>query len=349
LEAESVTKLTTVNLKTPYLILIGDMGDETYAKTGFGIVQWRPDLVAGQLRFPGSRLDLGVPDMSIAEAVAAGVKSLVIGVAPIGGVVPDTWWSIIEEAARAGLDIVCGLHFKLADYPAVVAAAASSGARLIDVRNPPKNLPVGTGIKRTGYRVLMVGTDCAIGKKYTALALNQAMQAAGMNSTFRATGQTGIMLAGEGVPIDAVVADFISGAAELISPDNEADHWDVIEGQGSLFHPGYSGVSLGLLHGSQPDAFVVCHDAIRKAVSGWEHYPLPSIRDAIDQHVLLGSRTNPDIRCVGISVNTSKLAPEERLDYLEKLSQETGLPCVDPILDGCGAIAGHIRQLYPEK
>jgi uncharacterized NAD-dependent epimerase/dehydratase family protein len=193
----------------------------------------------------------------------------------------------------------------------------------------------------------MVGTDCAIGKKYTALALDKAMRAAGMDSTFRATGQTGIMLAGEGLAIDAVVADFISGAAELISPDNDEDHWDVIEGQGSLFHPGYAGVSLGLLHGSQPDGFIVCHDATRSVISGWEHYALPTIREAIDQHVLMGQRTNPDIRCVGISVNTSKLPGGERENYLATLSEETGLPCIDPLIDGCGAIVEHIRQEFP--
>ena len=343
-----MTIITRVQLAPPYLILIGDVSDPTYAKTGFGIVHWRPDLVAGQLRFAGCEIDMGVPDMSVPEAVKAGAKSLVIGVAPIGGVVPDDWWASIEEAARAGLDIVCGLHFRLADYPAVVAAAEASGARLIDVRTPPKKIPVGTGIKRSGKRVLMVGTDCAIGKKYTALALDKAMREAGMNSTFRATGQTGIMLAGEGIPIDAVVADFISGAAEQLSPDNDDNHWDLIEGQGSLFHPGYSGVSLGLLHGSQPDAFVVCHDATRTAVSGWEHYPLPSIRHAIDQHILLGSRTNPDIRCAGISVNTSRLAAEKRKSYLAELRAETGLPCVDPVIDGCGAIVEYIRQILPE-
>ena len=343
-----MTKLTTVQLNAPYLILIGDLTDPTYAKTGFGIVHWRPDLVSGQLRFEGCKIDMGIPDMSIPEAVEAGVKSLLIGVAPVGGVVPDKWWTTIEEAARAGLDIICGLHFKLADFPAVAAAAEASGARLIDVRSPPAKLPVGNGIKRSGKRVLMVGTDCAIGKKYSALALDQAMRDAGMNSTFRATGQTGIMLAGEGIPIDAVVADFISGAAELISPDNDDDHWDVIEGQGSLFHPGYSGVSLGLLHGSQPDAFLLCHDASRTVVSGWEHYTLPSIREAIDQHVLMGSRTNPDIRCIGISVNTSSLPADERMDYLARLSEEFKLPCVDPLIDGCGPIVAYIKQLYPE-
>jgi len=337
-------RVTQVELKTPYLVLIGAEDDPTYAKTGLGIAQWRRQLVAGQMRFPGCSVDLGVPDMTVEEAFAAGVGSLVIGVAPVGGFIPDSWWSAIEQAARAGLDVVCGLHVKLADNPALVAAAKASGARLVDVRVPPKNLPVGTGVKRSGKRVLTVGTDCAIGKKYSALALDQAMRAAGLNSTFRATGQTGIMIAGEGMPIDAVVADFISGAAECLSPDNEPDHWDVIEGQGSLFHPGYSGVSLGLLHGSQPDAFVVCHDATRTQVSGWEHYPLPSVAECIELHILAGRRTNPGIRCVGVSVNTSGLPITARQGWLANLSLETGLPCVDPLIEGCGAIVDYINR-----
>ncbi|NNK51396.1 MAG: DUF1611 domain-containing protein [Xanthomonadales bacterium] len=333
-----------VDLKPPYLILIGEEDDATYAKTGLGIVQWRPGQVAGQLRFPGCRVDLGVPDMTIDEAVQSGVGSLLIGVAPVGGTVPQQWWTLMENAASAGLDIVSGLHLKLADNPAVVAAARQSGARLIDVRTPPAGLPVGTGIKRIGNRVLTVGSDCAIGKKYTALALHEAMCNAGINATFRATGQTGIMIAGEGIPIDAVVADFIAGAAEVLSPDNDAGHWDVIEGQGSLFHPGYAGVSLGLLHGSQPDAFVVCHDATRTSVSGWEHYELPSVEECIEQHLSLGRRTNPEIRCVGISVNTAELPADQRSAYLSELSANTGLPCVDPLIDGCGAIVSYIKQ-----
>ena len=248
----------------------------------------------------------------------------------------------MEEAAAAGMDIVCGLHLKLVDHPAVVAAAQRSGARLIDVRVPPPGLPVGTGIRRSGKRLLTVGSDCAVGKKFTALALHGAMREAGMNSTFRATGQTGIMIAGEGIPVDAVVADFVSGAAECISPDNAEDHWDIIEGQGSLFHPGYSGVSLGLLHGSQPDAFVVCHEAGRRKVSGWEHFDLPSIGECIEQHTIMGRRTNPAIRCVGISINSSALPSEQRADFLAEQSQRTGLPWVDPMIDGCGAIVKRI-------
>ncbi len=342
-----MTEFTTVQLNAPYLILIGDVEDKTYAKTGLGIVQWRPGLVAGQIRFLDCPVDMGVPDLSVQEGVAAGARSLIIGVAPIGGVIPDAWWNVIEEAAAAGLDIVCGLHIKLADFPAIAAAAKGSGARLVDVRVPPKNLPVGTGIKRSGKRVLMVGTDCAVGKKYSALALNEAMQDAGLNSTFRATGQTGIMIAGSGVPIDAVVADFISGAAEMISPDNDDDHWDVVEGQGSLFHPGYAGVSLGLLHGSQPDAIVVCHEVNRREISGWPGYVLPSVPDCIERNLVEGRLTNPNIQCIGVCVNTSELSAAERATYLENLSTETGLPCVDPIAVGCNAIVDKLRQLYP--
>jgi uncharacterized NAD-dependent epimerase/dehydratase family protein len=338
--------LTQVQLTAPYLILIGQQDDPTYAKTGLGIVQWRRELVGGQLRFPGCTVDLGVPDLTLEQAIANGVRSLVIGVAPVGGAIPESWWEIIEQAAQAGLDIVSGLHIKLNDRPSLVAIAKAAGTRLIDVRTPPKNLPIGNGKKRSGKRVLMVGTDCAIGKKYTALALHKSMQDAGMKASFRATGQTGIMIAGEGVPIDAVIADFISGAAEILSPDNDADHWDVIEGQGSLFHPAYSGVSMGLLHGSQPDGFVVCHEAGRSVVSGFDHYPLPSLAECIDLHTRVGQRTNPAIRCVGISVNTSSLKGSARTDYLAALQAEHGVPCVDSLIDGCDAIAAHIRQTF---
>ena len=192
----------------------------------------------------------------------------------------------------------------------------------------------------------MVATDCACGKKYTALAMNETMIDAGVDSTFRATGQTGIMIAGEGIPIDAIKADFISGAAEILSPDNNPNHWDVIEGQGSLFHPGYSGVSLGLLHGSQPDAFIVCHDATREVISGWEHYSLPSIQECIDLHIQAGRRTNPDIVCVGISLNTSGLSKDDRVNYLNNLRKETNLPCVDPLVDGCEDILLHMKQAF---
>jgi D-glutamate N-acetyltransferase len=335
-----------IQLRKPYLILVGDEGDPTYAKTGLGIVQWRRADVAGQLRMADAAVDLGVPAMDIDEAVQRGVGSLLIGVAPIGGKIPDAWWELMYTAADAGLDVVAGLHTRLNDNPTLVAAAKRGGAQLIDVRVPPKSIPVGTGRRRSGRRLLTVGTDCAIGKKYTALALEVALREAGFDVTYRATGQTGIMIAGEGMPIDAVVADFISGAAEVLSPANAPDHWDVIEGQGSLFHPAYSGVSLGLLHGSQPDAIVVCHDATRQTVSGWEHFALPSLEDCIELHRRMAQRTNPDARVVGLSVNTQALPPESRAAWLAELSGKHGIPAVDPLIDGCGAIVAHLGRCF---
>jgi len=328
-----------IKLRAPYLVFVGDQEEPSYAKTGYGLVDWRPELVAGQLRFGRNPVDLGVPDLDVDEAIAVGAQSLLIGVAPIGGVIPGDWWDIIVTAAESGLDIVSGLHGRLVDMPALASAAKGSGAALIDIRVAPEDIPVGTGKKRSGRRVLMVGTDCAVGKKYSALSLTDALQESGANATFRATGQTGIMIAGEGIPIDAVVSDFVSGAAEILSPDNEPDHWDVIEGQGSLFHPGYAGVSLGLLHGSQPDAVVVCHEAGREVILGWPDYALPGVVECIELNVALGKRVNSAIRCVGVCVNTSALPAKDKEDYLRRLSDETGVPCVDPLIDGCAPIA----------
>ena len=330
-------------LKAPYLIFIGDIDSPTYAKTGLGFVQWRRELVAGQLRFPGNSLDLGVPDLGVEQAVKMGVKSLIVGVAPVGGTIGKHWETELIKAASIGMDIVSGLHSRLDSNPSLSKAAALSGAALIDVRIPPSSIPIASGKKRTGQRVLMVGTDCAVGKKYTALALTESLKKASINATFRATGQTGIMIAGTGIPIDAVVSDFVAGAAEMISPDNEPDHWDVIEGQGSLFHPAYAGVSLGLLHGSQPDAIVVCHDATRQHIDSYPGYGIPSIKDCIDLNLRVARLTNPRVKCVGISINTSGLAQQVRIDYLQALAKEIGLPCVDSVIDGCDAIARSIH------
>jgi uncharacterized NAD-dependent epimerase/dehydratase family protein len=336
---------TEVNLKAPYLIFTGDVDNLTYAKTGAGIVQWRPDLVAGQIRFENNPLDLGVPDMSLDEAVTAGVKSLVIGVAPVGGSVGERWIEVLVQAAALGLDIVSGLHLRLQDYPQLVEAATKSGAELINVRNPPESLPIGTGIKRTGNRLLMVGTDCAVGKKYSALALTQALQDSDVHATFRATGQTGIMISGSGIPVDTVISDFLSGAAELVSPDNTADHWDIIEGQGSLFNPSYAGVSLGLLHGSQPDAIVVCHDPSREYISSTPHIKVPTLSACIELTLQCARLTNPNVYCLGVCVNTSKLDPAIRENYLQSVSTELNMPCVDPIIDGCDLLVKRLKSL----
>ena len=239
----------SIQLSAPYLIFLGDVSSMAYAKTALGVVQWAPESCVAQLRFPDCNIDAGLPDMSISEAVAAGAKSLLIGSAPVGGAIQANWIPTLLAAIEAGMDIVSGLHTKLNEHPELRDAAKQNNVRLIDVRVPPAELPIGNGQARSGKRLLTVGTDCSVGKKYTALAITQALKDKGVDCDFRATGQTGVMIAGSGMPIDAVIADFIAGAAECLSPANNPDHWDIVEGQGSLFQPAYSGVSLGLLHG----------------------------------------------------------------------------------------------------
>lgn len=335
-----------VNLKPPYLLFIGDIDDITSAKTALGILEWKPDLVAGQLRFDHNSLDLGVPDLDIANAVELGVGSIIIGVAPVGGKVDERWFDILIEAANSGIDIVSGLHINLQNNKHLLDAAKSTNASLIDIRTPPNNLPIGNGKKRTGKRLLTVGTDCAVGKKYTALALTKAMESKAFNVSFRASGQTGIMIAGNGIPVDSVVADFISGAAEMISPQNIETHWDVIEGQGSLFHPAYAGVSLGLLHGSQPDAIVVCHEANRSKISGFEEHSVPDIKTCIEENLRCARLTNPSVICVGVSINSSNLPSNYRETYLKDLTSTLGVPCIDPLIDGCDEIVNELFKNF---
>ena len=337
--------MNKVKIFAPYLIFLGSETNPTYAKTGKGIADWQPEKCVGQFHLPGGTVDLGLNELSLKEAVEKGAKTLVVGTATIGGGIPEDWMTALKEALGLGLDIAAGVHTKLSDQPELVEAAKRLGRTLTDVRVPPKSLPVGTGKKRTGKRLLTVGTDCALGKKYTALQLAKELEEMSVKSTFRATGQTGILIAGEGMPIDAVVADFVSGAAEVLSPDNDSDHWDIIEGQGSLHHPGYMAVSVGLLLGSQPDAFVVCTEAGRTHVSGWPDFPLPSIAEVIQRAVDIGRRTNLEIQCVGISVNTSSLSEEEAKEYLAQLTQEHGLPATDPMRFGMAEIAAAVKAL----
>lgn len=328
-----------LSLRKPYLLFLGGVTLKSDAKTGFGLRDWCPADVIGQWALPQATVGLGLPVIAPADAAARGAGSLLIGVAPVGGQLPESWVPTLVQALDAGLDIVSGMHTRLESHPALAAAAARSGARLVNVRHSDRPLPTGTGRKRSGLRVLTVGTDCALGKKYTALALTKALQARGAKASFRATGQTGIMIAGEGIAIDAVVADFIAGAAEQLSPDNAADHWDVIEGQGALFHPAYAGVTLGLLHGSQPDALVLCHDPSRTTIEDYPHIPLPSLREAIRRYVEAAQLTNPAVRCVGVAVNSSTLDDSAWAHYRQAVAGELGLPVCDPMRGGVDAIA----------
>lgn len=329
-------------IRKPYLLFVGDVMDDAYAKTAFGLRDWCLADCIGQLALPGCPVDLGLPRLTPAQAVAAGARSMVVAVAPMGGALPQHWDDTLVAALDAGLDLVAGLHDRLARNQRLVAVAAAAGRALIDVRDPPAGLPIATGRRRTGQRLLTVGTDCALGKKYTALALQRELSARGVPATFRATGQTGIMIAGAGIPIDAVISDFVAGAAESISPDARADHWDIIEGQGSLFHPAYAGVTLGLTHGSQPDAMILCHQPGRTHILGCPGVPIPPLAVAIARYEEAARLTNPAARVIGISLNTAKLSPADRAAALARATDETGLPACDPIAGSIALIADRL-------
>ncbi|KQO60657.1 N-acetyltransferase DgcN [Methylobacterium sp. CM6241] len=335
-----------MQIETPYLMFLGDVPDTLAAKTAYGIADWRPEWCVGQLRLPGCAADLGIPDLTLSDAVAKGCKTMVIGVANAGGVLPPHWVSEVVTALDAGLDIASGLHVRLGSIPEIAEAAERNGRQLHDVRHTSETFDTGKGTRRPGRRLLSVGTDCSVGKKYTVLALERAMRERGLDADFRATGQTGVFISGRGVAIDAVVADFISGAVEWIAPAADPDHWDLIEGQGSLYHPSFAGVSLGLLHGAQADAFVVCHEPSRTTMRGVKH-PLPSIQQVIDLTIQLGSLTNPAICPVGIAVNTQKLPEDEARTLLQDLTRDHGLPATDPVRFGVDGIIDRMLAEFP--
>ena len=325
-------------LRQPYLLFIGDARDQLAAKTAFGVAHWRPEMCVGQLRLKGCEVSVGLPDMTVAEAADAGARTLVIGVANRGGVISRAWADTMTRALDAGMDVASGLHNRLSDVPGLAKTAARLGRELIEVRDPARAFAIGTGARRAGRRLITVGTDVSVGKMYAALAIEREMRARGLNADFRATGQTGIFIAGDGVAVDAVISDFISGATEWLCPANDADHWDVIEGQGSVLHPSYAGVTLGLLHGAQADALVACHDASRTRLRGAPEYPVPSIEDCIAAHLAGARLTNADARCVGVAINTSGLAAETAKRTLKETEDRAGLPCVDPVATGVAAI-----------
>jgi uncharacterized NAD-dependent epimerase/dehydratase family protein len=339
---------TAFAIARPYALFLGDVADRLDAKTALGLLDWRPEWCVAQVRLPGCKVETSLPDAAPEEAARLGARTLVVGVAPFGGRLPDHWVPALLAALDAGLDLASGMHDRLSARPEIAQRAAALGRRLHDVRHLPPGtaLPVGSGARRSGRRLLTIGTDCAIGKKYTALALERDMRARGWNADFRATGQTGLLISGGGIAIDAVVADFIAGAAELLSPPAAADHWDLVEGQGSLFHPAYAGVSLGLLHGSQPDALVLCHDPRRTHIDGYPDFPLPAPSRCIALALDLARLTNPDARCVGVSLNSAGMAQEERARAFAELSAECGVPCIDPLITGTGAVLGEIERTF---
>ncbi|MEP3347306.1 MAG: N-acetyltransferase DgcN [Litoreibacter sp.] len=317
-------------IQTPYLLFLGDAPDALSAKVAQGIKDWRPENAVGQFRMEGCGATVGLSDMTLQEGLDAGAKTLVIGVANRGGVISDAWKAVLVEALALGYDIASGLHNLLRDEDEIQRAAKVHGRTLHDVRIPSVAYPIATGIKRTGKRCLAVGTDCSVGKMYTGLCIDAEMTKRGMKSTFRPTGQTGILITGGGVPLDAVIADFMAGAVEYLTPDNDADHWDHIEGQGSLYHVSYSGVTMALIHGGQPDALILCHEPTREHMRGLPTYQQPELETLRDTALAMARVANPACVVAGISVNTQHLGEDEARSYLKEVEDRMGLPTTDP-------------------
>lgn len=331
----------------PFLLYLGDKSNPLDVKTSRGLATFRSNDCIGELREDSCPLSLGLPRMDVEQAVAAGARSLVLGIATSGGRIEEAMVPHILAALDAGLDVVSGLHQRLDADPRIVERAKANARRLIDVRVAPRDLRVGTGQRRSGHRLLTVGTDCAVGKMYTSLALVAGMHERGMAARFRATGQTGVLIAGEGIVIDSVIADFISGAAEALSPAREDGGWDVIEGQGSLFNPSFAGVSLGLLHGAQPDALVLCHDPSRPHMRGLAHMPVPDLAQCMAENLRCVRLTSPEAQFVGVSINGSQMDPAKASDLRARIEDELGLPCIDPVATGTGPILERIAARFP--
>lgn len=334
-------------IPAPYLLYLGHSNDPMGIKTSRGLAIFRGEDCVGEFRHDDCLQTLGLPRLTMAEGAAAGARTLVLGIAGPGGKLGE---DLVEDAAaalEAGMNVAAGLHGRLRQQPRLVALAEERGLALFDVRDPPENLVVGTGYPRAGRRLLTVGTDCSVGKMYTTLALMRGLKERGVPADFRATGQTGILIAGSGVPLDAVVADFISGAIEMLAPARIDEGWDLIEGQGSLFHPSFAGVSTGLLHGAQPEAIVMCHDPSRPEMRGLPGRSLPLLGECLARNLEVARLTSPHVRAVGVCLNTSALDREMAERLCRQTEEELGLPCTDPMVFGVEAILNEL--LCPEN
>ncbi len=270
---------------------------------------------------------------SLEEGLRHAPTALLIGIAPQGGRLPDAWRAVVVGALQAGLDVWSGLHHFLGDDPELARLAQAHGAAIRDFRRPPVDLPIAAGRTRSlaASIVLTVGSDCNIGKMTTQLQLRDALVARGRRAAFAPTGQTGILLEGRGIPVDAVVADFIAGAAERLTME-AAEGADIVlvEGQGSLVHPGYSGVTYGLIHGCVPHAFILCTQPSRKAIRNNEWVRIPSLTELIRLHETVAAPLRP-ARVIGIALNTHDLSDADARGAIEAAHRETGLPVTDAV------------------
>jgi uncharacterized NAD-dependent epimerase/dehydratase family protein len=326
------------------IIADGDFGPMT-SKTANSVIRYHPERVVGVLDRQQAGKTVadvlgfggGIPIIgSMREGLALGPSAVLVGIAPQGGRLPDEWRGWLAEALDRGCDLWSGLHTFLGDDPALAARAAAHGRRIFDLRKPPADLPIASGLAKEvdPLVVLTVGTDCNVGKMTAQLQLARKLSERGLRTRFVPTGQTGIMIEGWGIAVDAVVADFIAGAAERLVLEGSRDA-DVVlvEGQGSINHPGYSGVTLGLLHGSCPDALILCHQSSREYIGDYREAAwlrIPPLSEYIRLYETMGSAVHPT-RVIGISLNTYDLTDTAARRACDEAARETGLPVTDPV------------------
>jgi D-glutamate N-acetyltransferase len=328
-----------------FLILAdGDFGPMT-SKTANSVIRYLPERTVGVLdrQQTGKTVqdvlgfggDLPVVG-SMRAGLALGPTAVLVGIAPLGGRLPEEWRGWLGEALDAGCDLWSGLHTFLGDDPILATKARSSGRKILDIRKPPADLPIASGAAKAvePYVVLTVGTDCNVGKMTAQLQLIRRLNAGGLRTRFVATGQTGIMIEGWGIAVDAVVADFVAGAAERLVLQGSRDADIVlVEGQGSINHPGYSAVTLGLMHGSCPDAMILCHQSTREYIGDYRPAAwlrIPPLSEYIRLYETIGSAVHPT-KVIGISLNTYDMSDEAARRACEAATRETGLPATDPV------------------
>jgi uncharacterized NAD-dependent epimerase/dehydratase family protein len=325
------------------LLAEGASSDAHSGKTMRGILRYRTaDVVAIVDSERAGEEEQGVPIVAGAEhGRALGATTAVVGVAPTGGRLPPAWHELLQACLRQGLSVESGLHEFLTDDPVLVELAREAGVALRDLRRPPTGLdvPSGANLELDARIVLTVGSDCAIGKMTVSLELDRESRRRGLASVFVPTGQTGIAIAGWGIAVDAVVADFIAGAAERLVVEGHARGGELlhVEGQGSLVHPAYSGVTLGLLHGSAPHALVLCHRAHATEIDGLPGHRIPPLRELVELHerIALPARK---ARVACVAVNTRGLSEQAAREAVAAVGDETGLVAADPVRDGAGSL-----------
>jgi uncharacterized NAD-dependent epimerase/dehydratase family protein len=327
-----------------YLILAeGKSADAHYGKTARGVMRYAPEKVLALVDSErAGATEEGFPVVgSVEEGLAFNPTTALVGVATQGGRFPPAGKELIKASIANGLDVENGLHEFLTDDPELVEAAKQHDVELRDLRKPPPdlNVPTGENLEIPGSISLMVGSDCAIGKMTVALELDREAQRRGVKSEFVPTGQTGIAIAGWGISVDAVVADFIAGAAErlVVEASRRGGELILVEGQGSLLHPQYSGVTLGLFHGSAPHTLILCHKAGEKFVDNDERFPIPPLSELVDLHERMSLIARP-AKVVGIALNTRDLTEDEAREAVRAAEADTGLPATDPVRFGAGPL-----------